>query len=66
MKTRTQIIVDRRPIGVRAPWAAILGPGATNGLDAHLTPSEREALEKAVSAEYWNDKAYVRAAMARS
>ncbi|MEI7298283.1 gamma-mobile-trio protein GmtX [Paraburkholderia tropica] len=52
LKTSAQIIVDRRPIGVRAPGAAILGHGATNGLDAHLTPSEREALEKAVSAEY--------------
>ncbi|CAB3723801.1 MULTISPECIES: gamma-mobile-trio protein GmtX [Paraburkholderia] len=52
LKSNAQVVVDRRPIGVRGPGAAIVLPTTTNGNDAQLTPSEREALEKAVSADY--------------
>lgn len=52
LKASTQVVVDRRPIGVRAPGAAIALQTTTSGHTAQLTPSEREALEKAVSADY--------------
>jgi hypothetical protein len=52
LKASTQVVVDRRPIGVRAPGAAIALQTTTSGHTAQFTPSEREALEKAVSADY--------------
>lgn len=52
LKSNAQVVVDRRPIGARGPGAAIVLPTTTHGHDAQLTPSEREALEKAVSADY--------------
>jgi hypothetical protein len=52
LKSNAQVVVDRRPIGVRATGAAIASPTTTNGHNAQLTPSEREALGKAVSADY--------------
>ncbi|MFL9886240.1 gamma-mobile-trio protein GmtX [Paraburkholderia agricolaris] len=52
LKASTQVVVDRRPVGVRAPGAAIVLPTTTSGHIAQLTPSEREALEKSVSADY--------------
>lgn len=52
LKSSTLVVVDRRPIGVRAPGAAAVGSTLTSSHSAQLTPSEREALEKAVSADY--------------
>ncbi|MCY1213740.1 hypothetical protein D9M68_365950 [compost metagenome] len=50
LKANTQVTVDRRPLG------ATIAPGgqpvAVLALSAQLTPSEREALQKAVSADY--------------
>lgn len=48
LKANTQITVDRRPLG-----AAIT---ATSAMAAQLTPSEREALHKAVSAHYLEER----------
>ncbi|MGT2505021.1 gamma-mobile-trio protein GmtX [Cupriavidus basilensis] len=50
LKANTQVTVDRRPLG------ATIAPGgqpvAVLALSAQLTPSEREALQNAVSADY--------------
>ncbi|WP_257829945.1 gamma-mobile-trio protein GmtX [Burkholderia glumae] len=53
LKSSAQVVVDRRPIGVRAPGAAafVLQP-TVDGRPMQLTPSEREALEKSISADY--------------
>ena len=51
LKSNTQVIVDRRPVGVRVAGAATL-PGTMFGHNEQLTSSEREALQKAVSADH--------------
>jgi hypothetical protein len=51
LKSNTQVVVDRRPVGVRAPGAATSLPGPNFG-NEQLTPSESEALQKAVSPEH--------------
>lgn len=48
LKANTQITVDRRPLGAATT--------ATSAMTAQLTPSEREALEKAVSAHYLEER----------
>jgi len=48
LKANTQIIVDRRPLGAATT--------ATSAMAAQLTPSEREALQKAVSAHYLEER----------
>lgn len=51
LKSNTQVVVDRRPVGVRAAGAAASLPGTMFGRHEQLTPSEREALQKAVLAD---------------
>ncbi|MEZ2311639.1 gamma-mobile-trio protein GmtX [Paraburkholderia sp. RCC_158] len=51
LKANTQVVVDRRPIGGRMSGAATVLPTMTDGHNSgQLTPSEREALEKAICA----------------
>ncbi|AZC63934.1 gamma-mobile-trio protein GmtX [Pseudomonas chlororaphis] len=55
LKANTQVTVDRRPLG-----AMVAAPGipsvAVLALSAQLTPSEREALQKAVSPDYLEER----------
>ncbi|CAI8763409.1 Alpha/beta hydrolase [Pseudomonas sp. IT-P171] len=56
LKANTQVTVDRRPLGATVAYA----PGSQSvtvlAMTAQLTPSEREALEKAVSANYLEER----------
>lgn len=56
LKANTQITVDRRPLGVTIANAPGAQPVAVLALSAQLTPSEREALQKAVSADYLEER----------
>jgi hypothetical protein len=50
-KFNTQVFVDRRPLCVRVAGAAISLPETMYGRHEQFTPSERETLQKAVSAD---------------
>ncbi|WGG53547.1 gamma-mobile-trio protein GmtX [Rugamonas sp. DEMB1] len=50
LKANTQVTVDRRPLGASVSAAPGAPPVAILTVSAQLTPSEREALQKAVSA----------------
>ncbi|MDE1715314.1 gamma-mobile-trio protein GmtX [Chromobacterium amazonense] len=56
LKANTQVTVDRRPLGATIATA----PGAPSvtvlTMSAQLTPSEREALQKAVSPDYLEER----------
>lgn len=52
LKANTQVTVDRRPLGATVSSTPGAQPVAVLALDAQLTPSQREALQKAVSADY--------------
>lgn len=52
LKANSLITVDRRPLGATIAAAPGIQPVAVLALSAQLTPSEREALQKAVSADY--------------
>jgi hypothetical protein len=56
LKANTQVTVDRRPQG--ATLAAALGgqPVTVLALSSQLTPTEREALQKAVSRDYLEER----------
>ncbi len=56
LKANTQVTVDRRPLGVTVSAAPGVQPVAVLALSAQLTPSERDALQKAVSAEYLEER----------
>jgi hypothetical protein len=56
LKANTQVSVDRRPVGAAVPAAADAQPVTVLALAAQLTPSEREALKKAVSAEHLEER----------
>ena len=56
LKANTQVTVDRRPLGATIVAAPGVKPVAVLALSAQLTPSEREALQKAVSAEYLEER----------
>lgn len=55
LKANTRITVDRRPLGATIATAPGAQPVAVLSLSAQFTPTEREALQKAVSAEYLED-----------
>ena len=55
LKAHTHVIVDRRPLGGTVSSAAGV-PVAVVELVAQLTPTEREALQKAVSAGYLDER----------
>ncbi|NYG31468.1 alpha/beta hydrolase [Sphaerotilus montanus] len=56
LKAHTQVTVDRRPLGVTVSAAPGVQPVGVLALSAQLTPSEREALQKAVSADYLEER----------
>ena len=55
LKAHTLVNVDRRPLGATVT-SATGTPVVVLKLSAQLTPSEREALQKAVSADYLEDR----------
>lgn len=56
LKAHTQVTVDRRPLGATISAAPGTQPVAVLAPSAQLTPSEREALQKAVSASYLEER----------
>lgn len=56
LKANTQVTVDRRPLGATVSAAPGTQPVAILAVSAQLTPSEREALQKAVSASYLEER----------
>lgn len=52
LKASAQVTVDRRPLGATAAAAPGSLPVTVLAMAAQFTPSEREALQKAVSADY--------------
>lgn len=56
LKSNTQVTVDRRPLGATISASPGAEPVAVLALSAQLTPSEREALLKAVSAGYFEER----------
>lgn len=56
LKANTQVTVDRRPLGATISAVPGAQPVAVLALSAQLTPSEREALQKAVSADYLEER----------
>lgn len=56
LKAHTQVTVDRRPLGDSISSVASTSPVAVITQSARLTPSEREALQKAVSASYLEER----------
>ncbi len=56
LKANTQVTVDRRPLGATVAAAAASQPVTVLAMTSQLTPSEREALQKAVSADYLEER----------
>jgi hypothetical protein len=56
LKANTQVTVHRRPLGATVSAAPGIQPVAVLALPAQLTSSEREALQKAVSAGYLEER----------
>lgn len=56
LKAHAQVTVDRRPLGVSTSAAPGESPLTVLALSTQLTPSEREALQKAVSADYLEER----------
>ena len=56
LKANTQVTVDRRPLGATVSSAPGSHPVTVLTMAAQLTPSEREALLKAVSADYLEER----------
>jgi hypothetical protein len=52
LKANAQVTVDRRPLGVTVAAASGAQPVTVLAMATQLTPSEREALQKAVSDDY--------------
>jgi hypothetical protein len=56
LKSNTQVTVDRRPLGATVSSVPGSAPMAILEMSAQLTPSEREALQKAVSTKYLEEQ----------
>ncbi|GJB85266.1 hypothetical protein KAM380_097310 [Aeromonas caviae] len=56
LKASAQVTVDRRPLGAMTATISEASPTAVLDLSAQLTPSEREALQKAVSPDYLEER----------
>lgn len=56
LKANSHVTVDRRPMGVTVSAAPGMQPLAVLALSAQLTDSERESLQKAVSAGYLEER----------
>lgn len=56
LKANTQVTVDRRPLGATVAPTPGSQPVTVLAMAAQLTPSEREALQKSVSADYLEER----------
>jgi hypothetical protein len=56
LKANTLVTVDRRPLGATVSAASGTQPVTVLALAEQLTQSEREALQKAVSADYLEER----------
>lgn len=56
LKANTQVTVDRRPLGATVSSAPGTQPVAVLTMAAQLTPSERDALQNAVSDDYLDER----------
>lgn len=56
LKAHTHVTVDRRPLGATVASSPGAQPIAVLNMAPQLTPSEREALQKAVSADFLEDR----------
>jgi hypothetical protein len=56
LKANMQVTADRRPLGATISSAPGTQPVAVLELSGQLTPSERETLQKAVSADYLDER----------
>ncbi|XVJ47857.1 gamma-mobile-trio protein GmtX [Pseudomonas sp. UBT] len=56
LKANAQVTADRRPLGAKVAFGSDSQSVTVLALSAQLTPSEREALKKAVSAEYLEER----------
>lgn len=56
LKANAQVTIDRRPLGAAISVAPGTQPVAVFTLPVQLTPSEREALQKAVSFDYLEER----------
>jgi hypothetical protein len=56
LKANAQVTVDRRPLGATVAAAPNSQSVAVLAMAAQFTPSEREALQKAVSADYLEER----------
>lgn len=56
LKANTQVTVDQRPSGATNSAAPGTPPVAVLALSAQLTPSERETLQKTVSASHLEER----------
>jgi hypothetical protein len=56
LKANVQVTVDRRPLGATVVAASGSQPVTVLTMAAQLTPSEREALKKAISADYLEER----------
>jgi hypothetical protein len=58
LKANTQVTVDRRPLGATVSAVPGSPPVIVLALAGQLSPSEREALQKAVSADYLEERGF--------
>ena len=58
MKSKAYITVDRRPLGATVVSNPVKGPAFVLEMKAQLTPSERDALQKATSPKFLSDEGW--------
>jgi hypothetical protein len=58
MKSKAYITVDRRPLGATVVTNPVMGPTFVLEMKAQLTPSERDALRKAISSKFLSDEGW--------
>lgn len=56
LKANTQVVVDRRPLGATIATRPATSPVAVLALAAQLTPTEREALQKAIAPDFLEER----------
>jgi hypothetical protein len=56
LKANTHVTVDRRPLGATVAATPCSQPVTVLAMAAQLTPSERDALQKAISADYLDER----------
>lgn len=58
LKANTQLTVDRRPLGANLVSHPSAGPTVVLSMAAQLTPSERDALQKAISPQFLEEQGW--------